>query len=286
MSTVGLQGRALGSGVVLPQHLNRGKNKQYTATSFLSPGAWMGSIGYGDPTAPTAPALNLGFIPSDIGGTLPIIWTNTGAQTILAPAWTVSGLSVAGDLTDTAGVSYQFGTGAENVLLGKHVYTVGTGQGSATTCFAKLTWNEADVSGVTTSFFGFCKVQALQAALTGYTDVAGVGLVGTTGDIKTRTRLNNGTAVVVDTGLNWADGESHTAVVEVNMMTRSPRITVDSSIVLEYGTFTFDSGDSIVPFFIKVHATTSPGVTLWSLFASGWETNKSVDAPFAAAVSS
>ena len=278
MSTVGLQGRAIGAGTLLAQHINSGKFAQYSYNTFKSGGMYTAVIGYGPPTAPTAAAINLGYAPNDVGGDLPFIWHNIGAQTILAPAFTTTGLTISGDLTDTAGISYAFGTAQDNVAYGKHVYTVGSNQGSANVAFCRATLTAADVSGITTLVFGLRKVQALQAALTGYTDVACAGLVATDGAIVTRTRDDNGTATVTDTGLTWGDTESKT--IEVDLYPdRTLRIVVGSTIVLQ-NTFSFDASDSVLPFIHLVHATTSPGVITLGMFESGWKTNKGVDAPF------
>ena len=276
MSTVGLQGRALGAGVVLPQHIARAKWGQYTYCSFQQQGSYVDNVGYGSPTS-TSGNVSRGFLPSELGGSLPIVYYNNGTQTIVAPTWNVNGLVVSGDLTDTEGVGYVFGAD-DNVARGKHVYQINHTQGSATVFFAKLTWTIADVSGVTTSVFGFRKVQAFQTALTGYTDLACCGLVDTTGNVSTRTRLNNGTAVVVDTGYDWADAGTHTVEIQVNQAGQA-KIIYDTYVVLN-NTFTFDADDYVIPFFSLLHATTSPGAMTWSLFESGWKTNKSVDAPF------
>lgn len=277
MSTVGLQGRAIGAGTLLAQHINAGKYGQYSYNTFKSGGMYTAAVGYGPPTA-TSASVGLGFAPNDVGGDLPITWMNIGDQVILAPVFTTTGLTISGDLTDTDGISYAFGTAADNVAYGKHVYTVGSNQGSANVAFCRATLTAADVSGITTLVFGFRKVQAFQAALTGYTDVACAGLVTTDGNIVTRTRDDNGTAVVTDTGLDWADTASKT--IEVDLYPdRSLRIVVGSTIVLQ-NTFSFDASDSVLPFIHLIHATTTPGAIKLSMFESGWKTNKGVDAPF------
>ena len=278
MGSIGLQGRAIGQSTLIPQHINAAKYGAYTYTTFLAQGTYLAATGYGPPVSPTAATVNLGFIPAEVGTSLPIVYSPiNGPQTILAPVWNSTGLVVSGDLTDTLGVAYTLGAGADNVAKGKHVITVGVGQGSARVFFGKLTWKVADVSGVTTSFFGIRKVQAMQTTLTGYTDLAGCGLVTTDGNVTTRTRLNNGTAVVTDTGYNWADGETHTVLVEV-YLDGKVRITYDTYIVLDR-IFTFDAGDTVVPFFDLLHATTSPGAMTWTAFTAGWHANISVDAP-------
>lgn len=275
MGSIGLPGAKLGQSTILPQHINAAKWGNYTYTTFLQQGVYVDNVGYGAPTSTTA-NVSRGFVPAELGGILPIVYYNNGTQTIVAPAWNSTGLVVSGDLTDTEGVNYIFG-GDDNVAKGKHVYTIGVGQGSARVFFAKLTWKVADVSGVTTSVFGIRKVQAFQTALTGYTDLACCGLVATSGNVSTRTRLNNGTAVVTDTGYDWADGETHTVLVEV-YLDGKVRITYDTYIVLDRS-FTFDAGDTVVPFFDLLHATTSPGAMTWTAFTAGWHANISVDAP-------
>jgi len=103
-----------------------------------------------------------------------------------------------------------------------------------------------DVSGLNPLWIGFRKKAAYTATFADYTDYAVVGLGNATGDIYTSIELNAGGATSTDTTLNWADGETHELEVRV---AASGAVTffVDGYQVNKSTSFTFDSGDSIIP---------------------------------------
>lgn len=281
-----ITGKAIHRKSIIPQHAHATKWGEYSLTTFDAlPSFVDGTLGYGSPTG-TSGNLGLFFQPTAVGGTLPVLYYQNGTQTIVAPTFTSAGLVISGDLTDTEGVNYIFGATAANVARGKHVHTIGgtTTDGVPEAFFASATITAADVSGITSLVFGFRKVQAFQTAITGYTDLCAVGLVATDGNISVRTRLNNGTAVVTDTGLDWADAATKTLTVQV-AQSGACRVTVlpgtvgstAATTIATFPAFTFDSGDTVIPFLDLLHATTSPGAITISRFESGFLMDNSVD---------
>jgi hypothetical protein len=280
-----LLGRTVHRKGIIPQHLHPSKFGQYSLCNFDTLGTWVdGTVGYGPPTG-TSANLGLGFMPCAIGGSLPILYYQNGTQTIVAPTFGSAGLKISGDLTDTEGVDYAFGVGADNVARGKHVFQIGatTSDGVPNAFFARATITAADVSGITSLLFGFRKVQAFQTAVTGYTDLCAVGLVATDGNITVRTRLNNGTAVATDTTLDWADTETKILNVQVRMDGKARVVILPSTsataapTIAAFPAFTFDVNDYVIPFLDLLHATTSPGLITISNFECGFMMDNSVD---------
>lgn len=111
-----------------------------------------------------------------------------------------------------------------------------------------------DVSGVDPMVMGFRKKAAYQAALASYTDYATIGLIGAAGDIKTGTNLNSGGQTTTDTTLNWADTETHELEVRVSI-TGAVTFFVDGQQVNKATSFTFDSGDVMIPFVSELQAS-------------------------------
>ena len=186
-------------------------------------------------------------------------WHVLGTQTILAPHLVATGLQVNQDQTANDGIEICGGILACN----KSTFVVGTDPAF----YGKLSFSIADVSGTDECAFGFRKVEAYQAAIADYTDLAYLSVV--SGDIKIGTCLNNAAAItVVDTTNNWADAASHTLEVYVSdagVVT----FKIDGIAPATTTTFTFDSGDRVVPFFYMLNDTDLAGDVIFTHFECG-----------------
>jgi hypothetical protein len=241
-----------------------GPNKQstlarkYTFCTFQTQGVYNAADGYGAPTG-VAGDVNHGKIPADIGGVLPIEWHVKGTQTLLAPAFSLTGLDVSLDQTSTDGAEYILGG---HTTRGKHAYTIG-GPGF----FARLKWKASDVSGQADCAFGFRKIQTYTANFDDYTDAAVLNNI--SGDIKIETILNNAATVTVDTTQDWADAATHTFEVQVGQ-DRTTRFLVDGAFPTVSKTFLWDVDDVVVPMFFFLQAATLPGTLEWLEFEAGY----------------
>lgn len=250
----------MGDRIVTPRALSR-KNRKYTFTSFPELGLFAASDGYSAPAGTTG-ATNRGLLPTNVGGALPIQYFIKGAgQTLVAPSHSASGLRFSLDLTDNEGVDVVFGGDS---ALGKHAYTIGVDE-----FYYRLKFTLADVSGTDECLFAARKTQAFQTAHTGYTDYFAVGLTAALGDIVIKTRLNSGTAAETDTTKNFADTETHDFLIIVKK-NGSARAVIDGRDPgVNVTDFVFDQGDVIIPTWIFLHATTTPGAADFVEWESG-----------------
>lgn len=212
------------------------------------------------------------------------LYQNT-AQTLL-PRLVVGtetdGLEIGLDLVDNETVEYVVGG---NHNANPYAYTVGTSSPVAFRCTMRL----ADGSGTDNFGIGWRKVQAYVAAANPiflaatdptYTDFAFLGVAAAGADgpaMRAVTDLNDsGTPVVTSTGFTWADGKVHTLEVRIygrkvfyfiNGKRLGDRISKDglgatltAQDALTPPTFSFDTGDILVPFIFNRFATTTPGL--------------------------
>jgi hypothetical protein len=172
-------------------------------------------------------------------------------QTILIPAWSVTGLDIGLDQTATEGC--EFGQGITTESRG--AFVVGTDS-----FFLRLTAAIADVSGATTFAVGFRKAAAYTADYNDYTDFA--ALNSARGTLNSETALNNAATVVTDTTMDWADGEEH--IVELRVF-KSGKVhfLFDDALLTAPPAYTFDTPDTVVPFiFFLNHADLAGAVEL------------------------
>lgn len=176
-----------------------------------------------------------------------------GTQTILAPSLGAAGLDVNMDQTDNDGVEIVPGT---NSLIGRYAYTIGTSPAFE----IRLSFSIADVSGTDDCAVGFRKVQAYQANLDDYTDMAVLNVI--SGNINIETILNNAATTTTDTTDNWADGETHELKVRVS---KEGWVTyfIDGAAPTATAGFQFDSGDVVVPFFFLLNSSDVAGAVQW-----------------------
>lgn len=212
-----------------------------------------------------------GGIPSGVTGDNNIMLCASGnvfvhnvkvTQTLLGPIWLAPGLDISQDLTDNDGIEY-----TTTVVAGSGnptYFTVGTD--AAFFCRALI--NVADVSGTDDLAVGFRKLEAMQAAIDNYDEMAAIGLSNATGDIALETILNNAATTTTDTTNDWADAETHSLEVRVSSAGVVTYL-LDGVAPTTVAAFSFDIGEVVVPFIHLLHATTTPG----SVKLYEWECN-------------
>jgi len=268
------------SGSLDPQKINPSTGGRFTYSTFRSLGSFTaGGLGYGAPTGATG-AINQWDMPVDVGGQCYTEYFILGAgQTILAPSWDVTtslGVDVSLDQTNDEGAEYLIGARdgtATTGLKNKHAYVIGTDKAF----FAQLKFSIADVSGTDECVFGFRKTQAFQTANTGYTDYAVIGLITSAnpGVIQTTTRNDSGSVVTVNSGATWADGATKTLYVEVSQAgavrfaLNGAQLGNQTSGLLGQA-FSFDAGDTVVPYFHFLHSADVAGTVIWQEMKVGY----------------
>ena len=133
---------------------------------------------------------------------LSMTWSAVVAQAIKRPAPTSTGINYAGDQVNNDGVELVYSCTTTKGREGVDRFTVGRQAFSA-----EMEFSIATVAGTDVGNFGFRKVEALNADVHAYDEMA--GLFPISGDIKIQTILNNASTVTTDTTENWADGEVH-----------------------------------------------------------------------------
>ena len=109
-----------------------------------------------------------------------------------------------------------------------------------------MRWSIADVSGADECAFGFRKVEAFQANIDDYDEMACLNAI--SGDIKSETILNNGTTTATDltapSSGDWADGAVHTVKV---MVSAAGAVTYELDGTAPTGAvaFSFDVGEIV-----------------------------------------
>lgn len=175
-----------------------------------------------------------------------------GTQTILAPSMGSGGLNVSLDAAINDGAEFCLGINAAN----RGVFVVGT-DGAF---FTRMRFTIADVSDVDDCAFGFRKVEAYQAAIDDYDEMAALNVI--SGNITIETILNAGATTSTDTTDNWADTETHELAVYVSAA-GVVTYTIDGLAPTTTAAFTFDNGEVVVPFFLFIHAAaSSAGIVL------------------------
>lgn len=202
----------------------------------------------GGATAGTDTATNIAAFENNI-----FEYYNIGTQTLLGPTLSADGLLASLDLTNDKGVEYTHGITARS----KSAFVIGT----SPAFYLKVGLLVADVSGSDICAVGFRKTQAYQSAFANYTDKA--TLSKKNGDIYTVTALNNAADVETDTTLNWTDATAK--VLEVYVSETGVVTYKVDGVTATGAAFTFDDGDTVVPFFHLLHDATTPGaVTIQS----------------------
>lgn len=185
-----------------------------------------------------------------------------GTQTILMPQIVANGLDIGMDQTENDGVELSLGITARS----RCAFTAQTDA-----CFVECTVQFADVSGVDPFYIGFRKAEAYNAAIGSYTDYFVVGVEGTSepNKLQIQTNLNGGGAATTDTTDTLADTISVTLRVNVSAGGVATALVDGASPTTEPATFTFDSGDVLVPFIFFLHGADVGGEIALSSFKCG-----------------
>jgi len=185
-------------------------------------------------------------------------WHVLGTQTILAPHLVATGLQVNQDATNNDGIEICSGVLACN----QPSFVVGTDPAF----YAKMTFSIEDVSGTDDCAFGFRKVEAYQANVDDYADMAAFNVIA--GDIKLETIVGGATTVTTDTTNNWADTATHTLEVYVSdagVVTYK----IDGITPLAVAAYTFTAALQVVPFFYLLNDTDLAGNIVLTNFECG-----------------
>jgi hypothetical protein len=262
------------------------RNRKYVLDMFDTRAAGFSGVGTGFASGVTSSNVSASPNILKTGAGHYEYWCLGALQTITTPVWDATngyGLDIALDLTATEGVEIVFGSifSTAGLSRGKLNFTVAgesysataiAGGGSPTlSFFARLKVRAADASGCNPLQFGFRKSEAV--AFTGtaaYTDFAAFTVSGASGDISVTTRLNTGTAALVDTTADMADGVARTFTVYV-APNGSVRFLLDGGTPSVTKTdFVFDPGDVVFPFVRNIHGATSPGAIYLQEFEAGY----------------
>jgi len=194
--------------------------------------------------------------------------SNTGGQTILIPAANTAGMDYSYDAADDEGIQWVMSQNTHKGNVdGDHIdrFTVGS-----PAFYVELQMSIADVSDTDDCLFGLRKVEAFQAAVDNYDEMAAFNII--SGDIKTETILNAGTTTTTDltsgggdAAGNWADAGVHILRVSVSQA-GAVTYKIDGVEPSSVASFSFDSGEVVTPFFYLLHAASSTaGVVLQKL---------------------
>lgn len=185
-------------------------------------------------------------------------WHVLGTQTILAPHLVATGLQVDQDATANDGIEICGGVLACN----KTTFVVGTDPAF----YAKMEFSIADVSGTDDCAFGFRKVEAYQANIDDYADMAALNVIA--GNINIETIVGGAATVTTDTTEDWADTATHTLEVYVSAA-GVVTYKIDGITPSTVAAYTFTSGLRVVPFFYFLNDTDLAGDVVLKHFECG-----------------
>lgn len=176
-----------------------------------------------------------------------------GTQTITAPSLVsvsegVSALNINMDQTDNDGVEICAGIMNSN----RNAFKVGTDAAF----YYKVRFSIADVSGTDDCAVGFRKVEAYQANIDDYADMAVLNVI--SGDIKIETIVGGAATTTTDTTDNWADGETHTLAVFVDG-DGAVTYQIDEADPTTTAAFSFTADLFVVPFIYLLNSTDVAG---------------------------
>lgn len=247
-----------------------------------------GALGAGStvPALPTASATQVDaiYLPGSIGNDYLELYQTT-QQTLMPSRHASKGLLMGGDVVDNESVEFVPGGNHVSNPLGYSAPTAGQAPPTDVARVIRATFEFADVSGSDQFFVGFRKQEAYAVPTslltTGdpiYTDLIGVGFSGAANpnDVKVISDINNGgSALVTDTGFDWADGGIHTlevrligrkAVILINGVRLGDTVRKDglgaaitAQPTIAPPPFTVDAGDFMIPMIFHRYDATTPG---------------------------
>ena len=161
------------------------------------------------------------------------------------PAYVDGGLQLDMDAADNDGVEYS----APVQSASENEFVVGESEFSF-----RVKLSIADVSDTDDCAFGFRKKEAYQANIDDYDEMAVLNVI--SGDIYIETILNGAGTTSTDTTDNFADGETHTLEVRVDL-DGAVTYLIDDVAPTTTAAFSFDDGEEIIPFAFVLNAAAS-----------------------------
>ena len=174
-----------------------------------------------------------------------------GTQTILAPVVVsvsegVSALNIGMDQTDNDGVELCAGIINSNKMAFKICEDAAF--------FFRVRFSIQTVAGTDDCAIGFRKVEAYQANIDDYADMAVLNVI--SGNITIETILSGAATVSTDTTDNWTDGQTHQLEVFVSN-SGVVTYTIDNVAPTVTAAYTFTDGLYVVPFIFMLNANAS-----------------------------
>ena len=171
---------------------------------------------------------------------LSMTFTALVGQAIDRPAASATGMDYGYDQTNDDGIELVYSCVTAKGREGVDRFTVGKQAFSA-----EMEFSLAVVAGTDVGNFGFRKVEALNADLHAYDEMA--GLFPISGNISIQTIINNAATVTTDTTADWADTEVHRLKV---LVSKAGAVTyeIDGAAPSTTAAFSFDSGEVVTPF--------------------------------------
>ncbi|HUV77072.1 MAG TPA: hypothetical protein VMW06_03335 [Desulfobacterales bacterium] len=176
-------------------------------------------------------------------------------QTKLAPILAAGGLDIALDLGADEGLEISQGITARS----RSAFVIGTDA-----FYFKATFYITDITGTDDCAVGFRTAEAYQANIDDYNNMAVLNVIA--GAITIETIDDDAATVPTDTTDTWADLASHTLAVYVDV-NGVVTYTIDGSAPTTTAAFTWDDGDTVVPFFYFLHT----GDFAEATYLTSWE---------------
>lgn len=184
-----------------------------------------------------------------------------GTQTITAPVITASGLNL-GSMDQTANDGLEVNLG----VLSSQRCALKVGTDDA--FFFRVRMTIADVSGTDDCAVGFRKVEANQANVDDYADMAVLNVIA--GNITIETIVGGAATVSTDTTDNWADTETHELQVNVSDAGVVTYL-IDGVAPTTTAAYTFTDALTVMPFVYFLQDTDIAGAVPVAVFECGYQ---------------
>ena len=184
-----------------------------------------------------------------------------GTQTILAPVITADGLDL-GSLDQTANDGLELNHGVLSSQIPSFIV------GTDAAFFLRARFSIADVSGTDDCAVGFRKVEANQANLDDYADLACLNVI--SGDIKLETIVGGAGTTTTDTTDNWADLATH----ELQILVSAAGVvtyTIDGAAPTVTAAYTLTDGLNVMPCVYFLEDTDIAGVVPLMIWECGYQ---------------
>lgn len=249
--------------------VNPGKINQYQYTQSINRRVWDNKYVYenfqnngavskvgGGASGGTAGDRNVLILP-----TTAFEYDILGTQTITAPVITASGLDM-GSMDQTANDGLELNHGILSTQIPSFIV------GTDAAFFLRARFSIADVSGTDDCAIGFRKVEANQANIDDYADMAVLNVI--SGDIKIETIKGGAATTTTDTTDNWADTATHELVVYVDA-DGAVTYTIDGAAPTVTAAYSFTSGLTVMPFFYFLQDTDIAGAVPLMVWECGYQ---------------